>query len=84
MSVSESTKILDEQVKAISSMTRSELMAWINERLQRRDLILEDDEEDSSSYPIIALVPGIFRYLSRKQFTTRWLISCEFGRRIRR
>ena len=41
-------------------MTRSELMAWINERLQRRDLILEDDEEDSSSYPIIALVQACF------------------------
>jgi|SRR5882724_387698 len=47
---------LEQQVSAISQMAPSQLSAWINERLERRDLILEDDDsEESSSYPIIAV-----------------------------
>jgi hypothetical protein len=47
---------LEEQVKAISEMAPAQLMAWIGERLERRDSLLEDnDPEESSSYPIVAI-----------------------------
>jgi hypothetical protein len=47
---------IEEQVKAISEMAPAQLSAWMTERLERRDLILEDDDaEESSAYPIIAI-----------------------------
>jgi hypothetical protein len=44
-----------EQVEAISAMAPHELQVWISDRLAGRDVILEDDEENSLVFPIIAI-----------------------------
>ena len=46
---------VQEQVEAISQMSPRQLTSWINDRLEGRDTLLEEDEENSPAYPIIAI-----------------------------
>jgi hypothetical protein len=46
---------VQEQIDAISRMSPRQLTSWITDRLEGHDILLEHDEENSPSYPIIAI-----------------------------
>src|SRR5438874_1189657 len=49
------TNSVQQQVAAVSRRTPSQLTVWIRDRLAGRDVLLEDDDENSSAYPLVAI-----------------------------